>query len=144
MASVEDHVAKARDRQNEVDVAETEEGLDVNNTSHTTQVTLHTLVILLIQNSMRIIVTRWHWLVLDDGTILHINKTTIADTDEDGNSFFFHRAVIHNIAPEAEDEEAAEVDDVVDNVFDAEDDESVPQLPYEDEDTGIDAGLLDI
>ena len=57
VASVEDHVAKARDRQNEVDVAETEEGLDVNNTSHTTQVTLHTLVILLIQNSMRIIVT---------------------------------------------------------------------------------------
>ena len=48
VASVEDHVAKARDRQNEVDVAETEEGLDVNNTSHTTQVTLHTLVILLI------------------------------------------------------------------------------------------------
>ena len=45
MASVEDHVAKARDRQNEVDIAETEEGLDVNNTSHTTQVTLHTLVI---------------------------------------------------------------------------------------------------
>ena len=92
----------------------------------------------------RIIVTCWCWQVLDDGTILHINKTTIADTDEDGNSFFFHRAVIHNIAPEAEDEEAAEVDDVVDNVFDAEDDESVPQLPYEDEDTGVDAGLLDI
>ena len=92
----------------------------------------------------RIIVTHQHWQVLDDGSFLHINKTTIADTDEDGNSFFFHRAVIHNIAPEAEDEEAAEVDDVVDNVFDAEDDESVPQLPYEDEDTGVDAGLLDI
>ena len=136
MASVEDHVAKARDRQNEVDIAETEEGLDVNNSTHTTQVTQVKIV--------RIKVTRWHWQVLDDGTILHINKTTIADTDEDGNSFFFHRAVIHNIAPEAEDEEAAEVDDVVDNVFDAEDDESVPQLPYEDEDTGVDAGLLDI
>ena len=136
MASVEDHVAKARDRQNEVDIAETEEELDVNNSTHTTQVTQVKIV--------RIKVTRWHWQVLDDGTILHINKTTIADTDEDGNSFFFHRAVIHNIAPEAEDEEAAEVDDVVDNVFDAEDDESVPQLPYEDEDTGVDAGLLDI
>ena len=136
MASVEDHVANARDRQNEVDIAETEEGLDVNNSTHTTQVTQVKIV--------RIKVTRWHWQVLDDGTILHINKTTIADTDEDGNSFFFHRAVIHNIAPEAEDEEAAEVDDVVDNVFDAEDDESVPQLPYEDEDTGVDAGLLDI
>ena len=34
---------------------------------------------------------------MDDGTIVHINKTTISDTDEDGNSFFFHRAVIHNI-----------------------------------------------
>merc|ERR1712186_26149 len=98
VASVEDHVVKARDRQNEVDIAETQEGLDVNNSTHTTQ-------------------------VLDDGTILHINKTTIADTDEDGNSFFFHRAVIHNIAREAEDEyeDAAEVEDVVDNVFDAED-----------------------
>ena len=46
VASVEDHVAKARDKQNEVDIAETEEGLDVNNSTHTTQVTLHTLVIL--------------------------------------------------------------------------------------------------
>merc|ERR1712038_1271547 len=27
----------------------------------------------------------------------HINTTVIADTDEDGNSFYFHRAVFHNI-----------------------------------------------
>ena len=46
VASVEDHVAKARDSQNEVDIAETEEGLDVNNSTHTTQVTFHSLVIL--------------------------------------------------------------------------------------------------
>ena len=41
--------------------------------------------------------------VLDDGSVVHINKTTIADTDDNGNSFFFHRAVIHNIGnPDSE------------------------------------------
>ena len=43
--------------------------------------------------------------VLEDGTVLHINKTTIADTDEDGNSFFFHRSVIHNIGDQRENGE---------------------------------------
>jgi len=35
---------------------------------------------------------------LDDGSIVHINKTTISDTDEDGNSFFFHKSVIHTVS----------------------------------------------
>merc|ERR1712203_171503 len=50
-----------------------DEGFDVNNSTHTTK-------------------------VLDDGSVVHINKTTISDTDEDGNSFFFHKSVIHTIS----------------------------------------------
>merc|ERR1712168_1132218 len=60
--------------------------------------------------------------VLDDGTVLHINKTIIADTDEDGNSFFFHRSVIHNVGEEdqleggeEEFETEAEADDGIDD-----------------------------
>merc|ERR1712059_40374 len=66
---------------------------DVNNSTHTTK-------------------------TLSDGSVVHINKTTISDTDEDGNSFFFHRSVIHNVGggdfdsyygeqfPDQEEEEA--------------------------------------
>ena len=68
---------------------------------------------------------------MDDGTVVHINKTTISDTDEDGNSFFFHRAVIHNIgAPEDESKDNYE-----------------PELEEDDkeeDDDGVDAGLLDV
>ena len=72
--------------------------------------------------------------VLDDGTIVHINKTTISDTDEDGNSFFFHRAVIHNIgAPEDEVNENQNKDN-----YD-------PELSLDEDDiddTGVDSGLI--
>merc|ERR1711953_1436345 len=61
-----------RDKQNEIDFDASEDGLAINNSTHTTK-------------------------VLEDGSVVHINKTVIADTDEDGNSFFFHRAVFHNI-----------------------------------------------
>jgi len=51
--------------------------------------------------------------------VLHINKTTISDTDEDGNSFFFHRSVIHNVgggdqdgAPEEEFETESEAEEL--------------------------------
>ncbi len=74
--------------------------------------------------------------MLDDGSVVHINKTTIADTDENGNSFFFHRAVIHNIGnPDSE----------VENIpaLEAGQEESQGNQGEEGED-GIDAGLLDI
>merc|ERR1711874_667553 len=54
--------------------------------------------------------------VLEDGSVVHINKTVIADTDEDGNSFFFHRAVFHNIGSNddsnVEEEEEENVEEV--------------------------------
>merc|ERR1712008_464986 len=78
---------QARDRQNEIDFDEEEaaaggdDGFDVNNSTHTTK-------------------------VLEDGSLVHINKTTISDTDENGNTFFFHKSVIHTIsdADDASDE----------------------------------------
>ena len=84
--------------------------LDVNNSTHTTK-------------------------VLDDGSVVHINKTTIADTDEDGNSFFFHRAVIHNFGTPDNTP-----DDSTEDSQDPEIDETVTDL----EETGVDAGLLEV
>ena len=74
--------------------------------------------------------------VLDDGSVVHINKTTIADTDENGNSFFFHRAVIHNIGnPDSAD-------------ADTPSQEGGQEEPQGSQgsvaDDGVDAGLLDI
>ena len=71
--------------------------------------------------------------VLDDGSVVHINKTTIADTDENGNSFFFHRAVIHNIGnpdSDAVDTPALE--------------ERQEESQGSEVESGVDAGLLDI
>merc|ERR1712072_546809 len=114
--SVQDHIDGVRDRENEVglDVPDfiDEDEPDVNNSTHTTQ-------------------------VLDDGSVVHINKTTIADTDDNGNSFFFHRAVIHNIGnPDSE---------VIDTDTSVEDNEEESQGNQSSEvEDGIDAGLLDI
>merc|ERR1712110_325370 len=115
LQGVQSHIDSVRDRENEVgldlpDFTDNDEP-DVSNSTHTTQ-------------------------VLDDGSVVHINKTTIADTDENGNSFFFHRAVIHNIGnpdseavdtpalEESQEESQGNQDTVVDD--------------------GVDAGLLDI
>merc|ERR1712192_378166 len=72
ITSVQGHVDDVRDRENEIDFVEGADGFGINNSTHTKK-------------------------VLEDGTVLHINKTTISDTDEDGNSFFFHRSLIHNV-----------------------------------------------
>merc|ERR1711872_110870 len=63
--------------------------------------------------------------VLEDGTVVHINKTTISNTDDDGNSFFFHRSIIHNVGNNdgrdiideglPEEEEAEELETGVDD-----------------------------
>merc|ERR1712083_139595 len=44
--------------------------------------------------------------VLDDGSVVHIHKTSISDTDEDGNSFFLHKSVIHTISDGNGEEDA--------------------------------------
>merc|ERR1712037_266664 len=77
----------------------------------------------------------------DDG--LNINKTVIADTDEDGNSFFFHRAVFHNIGNSEASEENDATEDEENPV-----EEEVSDLSNEEEEpadypeTGVDDGLL--
>lgn len=78
LKDVREHIDDVRDRENEIggdyDLgSDSDEGFDVNNSTHTTK-------------------------VLDDGSVVHINKTTISDTDDDGNSFFFHKSVIHTVS----------------------------------------------
>jgi len=113
--SVQDHIDSVRDRENEVfdDSIDDDEALDVNNSTHTTK-------------------------VLDDGSVVHINKTTIADTDEDGNSFFFHRAVIHNFGTPDDTPEVS--DDSVDDYQEPQIEDAVTDT----EETGVDAGLLEV
>jgi hypothetical protein len=77
LKDVREHIDDVRDRENEIggdyDLgSDSDEGFDVNNSTHTTK-------------------------VLEDGSVVHINKTTISDTDDDGNSFFFHKSVIHTV-----------------------------------------------
>jgi len=75
----------------------------------------------------------YHEKVLPDGSILKTNRTTISDTDENGNTFFFKSTVIHNLDSgeddtsaeadeEASDEEVGEVDVTAD--YPSEDDEA--------------------
>ena len=66
--------------------------------------------------------------VLEDGTVIHINKTTISDTDEDGNSFFFHRSVFHNVGGGEEDT--------------SDEEEFGNEEEVEELETGIDDGLV--
>merc|ERR1712029_1188236 len=109
-------INNVRDRENEVDLdSATDEGLDVNNSTFTTK-------------------------VLEDGSVVHINKTTISDVDQNGNSFFFHRAAIHNIG--TPDEDSAPADD--DEVEYPASVENIEESPTKIEETGVDAGLLDI
>jgi len=120
--NVQDHINNVRDRENEVDLdGALDEVLDVNNSTFTTK-------------------------VLEDGSVVHINKTTISDVDEDGNSFFFHRAVIHNIGtPDEASDEAADVDNADDDEFEYPSSvENNERSPTTIEETGVDAGLLDI
>ena len=78
--------------------------------------------------------------VLEDGSVVHINKTVIANTDENGNSFFFHKAVFHNIGTN---------DDVDDDTNVEEDEEETAEEAVdlgneddEDPEFGVDEGLI--
>merc|ERR1712088_627719 len=88
LKGVREHIDDVRDRENEIggdyDLgSDSDDGFDVNNSTHTTK-------------------------VLDDGSVVHINKTTISDTDKDGNSFFFHKSVIHTVSDGQDGEDEAE------------------------------------
>merc|ERR1711994_1040081 len=113
---VQDHINTVKDRENEIDFDPKDDGLDINNSTHTRK-------------------------VLDDGSVVHINKTVIADTDEDGNSFFFHRAVFHNIgnSEASEENDANETEETTDEVSDLSNEKEEPE---DDPETGIDEGLL--
>merc|ERR1712215_213951 len=100
---VQDHIDDVKNRENEVDFVEGEDGFNINNSTHTKK-------------------------VLEDGTVLNINKTTIADTDDEGNTFFFHKSVIHNIG-------GSNQEGIIDDVSDATDE-------TEGLETGIDDGLI--
>merc|ERR1712236_189491 len=103
--NVQDHIDDVRNRENEVDFVEGEVGFEINNSTHTKQ-------------------------VLEDGTVLHINKTTISDTDEDGNTFFFHKSVIHNVGGSDKKDDGEEEYENIDDT--------------EEIETGIDDGLTDL
>merc|ERR1712038_889635 len=113
---VQDHINTVKDRENEIDFDPNEDGLDINNSTHTRK-------------------------VLEDGSVVHINKTVIADTDEDGNSFYFHRAVFHNIGNSevSEENDANETEETTDEVSDLSNEKEEPE---DDPETGIDEGLL--
>jgi len=52
---------------------------------------------------------------LEDGTKVKINRTVLADTDGNGNQFFFHSSVVHNFGDDrADDGETAQDVPVVD------------------------------
>jgi len=115
---VQDHINTVKDRENEIDIDPKDDGLNINNSTHSRK-------------------------VLEDGSVVHINKTVIADTDEDGNSFFFHRAVFHNIGNSEASEENDATEDEENPV-----EEEVSDLSNEEEEpadypeTGVDDGLL--
>merc|ERR1711979_7717 len=102
---VQDHINTVQDRENEIDFDPQEDGLDINNSTHTRK-------------------------VLEDGAVVHINKTVIADTDENGNSFFFHKAVFHNIgnSEASEENDANETEEkTVEEVSDLSNEEEEPE-----------------
>merc|ERR1712080_321828 len=74
-----------------------------------------------------------------DGSVVHINKTVIADTDETGNSFVIHRSIIHTYEGDIEVDDVEEVEDAEEDV--EEDAESVETFMKEDSATGVDDGL---
>jgi len=131
LKDVREHIDDVRDRENEIggdyDLGNDsdEEGFDVNNSTHTTK-------------------------VLEDGSVVHINKTTISDTDDDGNSFFFHKSVIHTVSDGEPGKEGAEEEDALTPEYESESDTGTPEYIVDDGDDleeeqksgGVDDGLM--
>jgi len=131
LKDVREHIDDVRDRENEIggdyDLGNDsdEEGFDVNNSTHTTK-------------------------VLEDGSVVHINKTTISDTDDNGNSFFFHKSVIHTVNDREPGKEGAEEEDALTPAYESESDTGTPTYIVDDGDDleeeqksgGVDDGLM--
>merc|ERR1719309_1356206 len=83
---IQEHIDAVRDQENEIDGDFDEDDFAVNNSTHTKK-------------------------VLPDGSVVHINKTLIADTDENGNSFVIHRSIIHTFEGDIEVDDVEEVED---------------------------------
>merc|ERR1712121_131805 len=113
---IQQTIDAVRDQENEIDGDFDEDGYAVNNSTHTKK-------------------------VLDDGTVLHINKTVIADTDDNGNSFVIHRSVIHTFEGDVEVDEVEEVEPVEKDAAKPTEESVESFMKKEDTSSGVDDGL---
>merc|ERR1712112_196273 len=74
--------------------------------------------------------------VLPDGSVVRVNRTTIKDTDENGNSFFFSSSVHHVLQEGDEEEQESEEDAVNEEEADKGDDEEEEEDIEEEEKEG--------
>jgi len=70
--------------------------------------------------------------VLPDGSVVRVNRTTIKDTDENGNSFFFSSSV-HHVLQEGGEEEEEGSEEEIPAVTDVEEDFNADQYDEEAE-----------
>merc|ERR1712027_278108 len=68
---------------------------------------------------------------LPDGSVVRVNRTTIKDTDENGNSFFFSSSV-HHVLQEGDEEEEEESGEEIAAVTDVEEDFNADQYDEEE------------
>merc|ERR1711936_912216 len=68
--------------------------------------------------------------VLPDGSVVRVNRTTIKDTDENGNSFFFSSSV-HHVLQEGGEEEEEGSEEEIPAVTDVEEDFNADQYDEE-------------
>jgi len=69
--------------------------------------------------------------VLPDGSVVRVNRTTIKDTDENGNSFFFSSSV-HHVLQEGDGEEEEKSGEEIPAVTDVEEDFNADQYDEEE------------
>merc|ERR1711936_665198 len=70
--------------------------------------------------------------VLPDGSVVRVNRTTIKDTDENGNSFFFSSSV-HHVLQEGDGEEESE-EEIPNDEEEEEEKEGEEEIPVIEED----------
>jgi len=70
--------------------------------------------------------------VLPDGSVVRVNRTTIKDTDENGNSFFFSSSVHHVLQEGDGEEEEEESGEKIPAVTDVEEDFNADQYDEEE------------
>merc|ERR1712126_688249 len=113
---IQQTIDAVRDQENEIDGDFDEDGFAVNFSTHTKK-------------------------VLPDGSVVHINKTLIADTDDNGNSFVIHRSVIRTFEGDVEVDEVEEVEPVEEDAAKPTEESVESFMKKEDTSTGVDDGL---